>query len=162
MARVVEIVRATAAPSTRTRLFRRRAPRVLPSLEGFVGRVTGGRVQLSGILLPSLILHITGAKSGASRDAPLMYTPDVHGRALVAGSNFADGRHPAWSTNLLAHPDAEITVRGRRMTVYATLVSDEQRDATWHRIQQQWPGYREYERQSGRVVRLFRLQPVRR
>jgi hypothetical protein len=31
----------------------------------------------------------------------------------------------------------------------------------WARIERQWPGYRNYERQSGRTVRLFRLQPVR-
>ena len=108
------------------------------------------------------MLHTIGAKSGVPRDAALMYTPDGHGRAIVAGSNFADGRHPAWSANLLAHPDAEITVRGRRIPVHATLIPDAERDATWDRIQRQWPGYRGYERESGRVVRLFRLQPVRR
>ncbi|MGL4256620.1 MAG: nitroreductase/quinone reductase family protein, partial [Microbacterium sp.] len=59
-----------------------------------------------------------------------------------------------------AHPDAEITVRGRRMPVRASLVPDDERDAVWARIERQWPGYRNYERQSGRTVRLFRLQPV--
>jgi deazaflavin-dependent oxidoreductase (nitroreductase family) len=90
-----------------------------------------------------------------------MYTPDGLGRAIVAGSNFADGRHPAWSANLIAYPDAAITVRGRRMNVRATRIPDEQRDAVWARIESQWPGYRAYERESGRVVRLFLLQPVR-
>ena len=78
-------------------------------------------MQLSALLVPSLILHTRGAKSGEPRDAPLMYTPDGSGRAIVAGTNFAGGRHPAWTANLLAHPDAEITVRGRRMAVHATL-----------------------------------------
>ena len=36
----------------------------------------------------------------------------------------------------------------------------DERDAVWARIEQQWPGYRNYERESGRTVRLFRLQPV--
>ena len=31
----------------------------------------------------------------------------------------------------------------------------------WARIEAQWPGYRAYERESGRVVRLFTLRPVR-
>lgn len=161
MVRVVDLVRGALAPITRTRWFRRIGPVVLPPAERFVGALTGGRVQVSGLLVPSLTLHTIGATSGLPRDAPLMYTPDGSGRAIVAGTNFAGGRHPAWTANLLAHPDAEITVRGRRMAVHATPVPDAERDAVWARIEQQWPGYRQYERDSGRTVRLFRLQPVR-
>jgi len=130
-------------------------------VERFLAWLTHGRVQVSAILVPSLVLHTVGAKSDEPRDAVLMYTPDGRGRAIVAGSNFADGRHPAWSANLIAHPDAAITVRGKRMKVHATRIPDDQRDAVWARIESQWPGYRAYERESGRVVRLFLLQPVR-
>lgn len=161
MTRVVDVVRAAIAPLTRTRLFRRLGPIALPPIEALLSRLTDGRVQLSALLVPSLMLHTTGAKSGEPRDAPLMYTPDGHGRAIVAGTNFAGERHPAWTTNLLVHPDAAITVRGRRMPVRAERVPDDERDAVWARIEAQWPGYRSYERDSGRTVRLFRLQPVR-
>jgi deazaflavin-dependent oxidoreductase (nitroreductase family) len=89
-----------------------------------------------------------------------MYTPDGQGRAIVAGTNFAGEHHPAWTTNLLAHPDAAITVRGKRMLVNASLIPGQERDAAWARIESQWPGYRAYERESHRTVRLFRLQPV--
>jgi deazaflavin-dependent oxidoreductase (nitroreductase family) len=90
-----------------------------------------------------------------------MYTPDGQGRAIVAGTNFAGERHPAWTANLLSRPNAAITVRGRRMPVRAQLVPEDERDAVWALIETQWPGYRGYERDSGRTVRLFRLQPVR-
>lgn len=162
MSRVVDVVRAVVAPLSRTRVFRKViGPRFLPTVERFVAWVSRGRVQLSALLVPSLVLHTRGAKSGVVRDAPLMYTPDGQGRAIVAGTNFAGARHPAWTTNLLANPDAEITVRGRRMPVVATLIPDDERDAAWATIERQWPGYRNYERSSGRTVRLFRLQPVR-
>ncbi|MET0828238.1 MAG: nitroreductase family deazaflavin-dependent oxidoreductase [Microbacterium sp.] len=161
MSVIVDVVRAVVAPLTRTSWFRRIAPNVLPPLESLIDALSGGRVQLSALLVPSLVLHTRGARSGEPRDAPLMYTPDGSGRAIVAGTNFAGGRHPAWTANLLAHPDAEITVRGRRMQVRATLVPADERDAMWARIESQWPGYRGYERESGRVVRLFRLQPTR-
>lgn len=161
MTRVVDTVRAIIAPLTRTRVFRRfLGPVVLPPIERFVSWTSGGRVQVSALLVPSLVLHTIGAKSGEPRDAPLMYCPDGQGRAIVAGTNFAGERHPAWTSNLLAHPDAAITVRGGRMPVRASLVTDDERDAVWARIEQQWPGYRNYERESGRTVRLFRLQPV--
>jgi deazaflavin-dependent oxidoreductase (nitroreductase family) len=90
-----------------------------------------------------------------------MYTPDGSGNALVAGTNFAGPRHPDWTSNLLAHREAEITVHGRRLAVVAEPVGDHERDAVWQRIEAQWPGYRSYERESGRTVRLFRLRPVR-
>lgn len=160
MPSVVHLVRSLIAPLTRTRLFRAAAPAIMPALERFVAVVSGGRVQLSGLLVPSLVLHTVGAKTGVRRDTELMYTPDGHGRAIVAGTSFARGKHPAWSYNLLAHPDATITVRGRQLRVRATVVADGDRETCWQLIEAQWPGYRGYERESGRTVRLFVLHPL--
>ena len=161
MATVLQIVRSAVAPLTRTRLFRALGPVLLPPVERLLARLTDGRIQLSGLLVPSLVLHTIGAKSGEPRDTYLMYTPDGRGCAIVAGTTFAQERHPGWTYNLLAHPEASITVRGRRMPVHASLIGGGgERDAAWARIEAQWPGYRGYERDSGRVVRLFRLQPV--
>ncbi|MCM3658436.1 nitroreductase/quinone reductase family protein [Agromyces mediolanus] len=161
MPRTVDLVRAAVAPLTRTSVFRAVAPVVLPRVERVVAVLTGRRVQVSALLVPSLVLRSTGARSGVVRETELMYTPDGHGRAIVAGTSFARERHPAWTYNLLAHPDAEILVRGRAMRVRALPIADADRDAAWRLIERQWPGYRGYERESGRVVRLFRLQPVR-
>jgi len=161
MASVVGIVRVTVAPITRTRLFRFIAPRAMPKIERWINSISRGRVQLSGLLVHSLVLYSTGAHTGVQRQTELMYTPDGRGRAIVAGTSFAREHHPAWTYNLLAHPDAVISVRGRRMAVRATAIGDEYREEAWRRIQRQWPGYRAYERESGRTVRLFLLQPVR-
>ncbi|MET0736372.1 MAG: nitroreductase family deazaflavin-dependent oxidoreductase [Microbacterium sp.] len=160
--RANDVLREVVAPLTRTGWFRRVATTVLPFVERFLARVSGGRVQLTNFIVPSLTLHTIGAKSGEPRDAPLMYTADGKGRAIVAGTNWAGAKHPAWTANLLAHPDAEITVRGRRMAVRATLIPDEERDAVWAMMEAQWPDYRQYERDSGRSARIFLLQPVRR
>lgn len=148
------------APMTRTRLFRRVAPVVLPIAERLVRRLTGGRVQVSALLVPSLLLTSIGARSGEARSVELMYTPDGRGRAIVAGTNFARAAHPAWTYNLLARPDAEIAVRGKRMRVRAEPLDGVEREIAWARIERQWPGYRAYERDSGRTVRLFLLRPV--
>jgi deazaflavin-dependent oxidoreductase (nitroreductase family) len=162
MTRPIDVVRAALAPLTRTRWFRRFARTGLPRIERFVTRVSGRRVQLTAFLVPSLLLHTIGARSGAAREVPLMYAVDGSGRVIVAGTNWAGAQHPAWTANLLAHPDAEITVRGRRMAVHATLIPDADRDAAWAIMEAGWPDYREYERDSGRTARLFLLQPVRR
>lgn len=160
MPSVVRLVRSLLAPLTRTRVFRLLGPRLLPPLELLVKALSGGRLQVSGLLVHSLTLRTIGARSGEPRETELMYTPDGRGRAIVAGTSFARDRHPGWTWNLLAAPEAEIAVRGRRLAVRASLVEDAERDAVWALIEAQWPGYRAYERDSGRTVRLFRLHPV--
>jgi deazaflavin-dependent oxidoreductase (nitroreductase family) len=151
------MLRRLLAPVSRTRWFRRVGPRALPVAERLLRRVSGGRLVVSGILVPSLVLHTVGAKSGLPRRSELMYTPDGSGGAIVAGTSFAREAHPGWTANLAAHPEAEAVVRGRRYWVRSERIADAERDATWARIEQQWPGYRQYERDSGRRVRLFRL-----
>ncbi|GGI34755.1 hypothetical protein GCM10010988_00510 [Cnuibacter physcomitrellae] len=156
---VVLRIRTAVAWFSRTRFFRRVGPHVMPPLERGMAWLTRGRVQMSGLLVPSLVLHTVGARSGQQRDATLMYVPEPGGTMLVTGSNFAAAGHPAWSGNLLAHPDAAVSVRGRRIPVRAALVPDDEREATWRYIERQWPGYRGYETSSGRTLRMFRLTP---
>ncbi|WP_072314504.1 nitroreductase family deazaflavin-dependent oxidoreductase [Agrococcus sp. Marseille-P2731] len=150
-------LRRLLAPVSRTRAFRRVGPRVMPIAERIATRLTGGRLVVSGILVPSLVLHTRGAKTGKPRRSELMFTPDGDGGAIVAGTSFARAQHPGWTANLAEHPDAEVVVRGLRYPVRATRIAADERDAAWARIEAQWPGYREYERDSGRTVRLFRL-----
>ncbi|MGR0320499.1 nitroreductase family deazaflavin-dependent oxidoreductase [Agromyces sp. ZXT2-3] len=160
MPSVLQLTRTLVAPVTRTRLFRFVAPVLLPPIEALLGALSGGRLQLASLLVPSLVLHTIGARTGYGRDVHLMYTPDGRGRAIVAGTSFARDRHPGWTYNLIAHPDAWITVRDRTLRVRASRIAAADRDAAWARIEAQWPGYRGYERDSGRVVRLFLLQPI--
>ncbi|MET0955126.1 MAG: nitroreductase family deazaflavin-dependent oxidoreductase [Cryobacterium sp.] len=161
MSVVLTAVRGVIAPLTRTRFFRWIAPTALPPLERILRWASGGRIQLSALLVPSLVLHSIGARTGEVRETHLMYTPDGHGRAIVAGTSFARAHHPGWTYNLLAHPDADIVVHGRTLPVRATPIYGAEREQAWCRIERQWPGYRQYERDSGRTVRLFRLQPIR-
>ena len=149
--------RAGIAWISRTRWFRRVGPTIMPPFERFMARATGGRVTASGIMVPSLVLHTTGAKSGEPRQTELMCVPD-RGTWLVTGSNFARGNHPAWTANLMKTPDAQIDYRGKRIPVTATLIGDADREAVWATIQRQWPGYRKYEVAAGRTLRIFRLE----
>lgn len=153
-------IRVVVARFSRTRFFRRYGPRMVPPLERFAARVTGGRLgPLSGVVVPSLRLHTVGARSGEPRETLLMCCPLDDGTIYITGSNFARPEHPAWTWNLLADPDAEIDFRGERRRVRAELVSDAEREAVWCVLEENWPGYRGYERSSGRTLRIFRLVP---
>jgi deazaflavin-dependent oxidoreductase (nitroreductase family) len=131
----------------------------MPTAERVWARISGGKTPLSGVLVPSLVLHSIGAKSGLERSSELMYCPEPSGVMLITGSNFARDSHPAWTANLAAHPDASVTVKGKLIPVFATRIPDDKLDETWNYIERQWPGYRGYERSSGRTLRIFRLTP---
>ena len=143
---------------SRTRLFRRMGPAVMPRLERVTRVFNHGRTPISGAIVPSLVLHTTGAKSGEPRRTELMYCPDG-ADMLIVGSNFAGQRHPAWTANLAAEPLAAVEVKGRRIDVTAARVPESEREATWVLLERNWPGYRGYERSAGRELRIFRLTP---
>jgi len=151
-------LRPPVAAVSRTRLFRRMGPAVMPRLERVTRAFTGGRTPLSGALVPSLVLHTIGARTGQPRRTELMYCPDGEDM-LIVGSNFAGEHHPAWTANLAVHPHAFVEVRGRRIEVLASRVPPAEREATWVKLERNWPGYRGYERSAGRELRIFRLTP---
>lgn len=107
--------------------------------------------------MPALVLHSVGARTGEERRTELMCVPDGD-TWLVTGSNYGRPTHPAWTYNLLAHPEAAIDVGGRRVLVRASLVPDDERERTWATLERQWPGYRGYESTAHRRLRIFRLK----
>ena len=88
---------------------------VLTPIEKALYRVTGGRVTVIQVgrhrAVPELLLVTRGARTGAERRTPVLYVEDG-GRLLVVGSNFGRERHPAWTANLRAHPEAEVVLHG--------------------------------------------------
>lgn len=139
--------------------FRRFAPTVLPPIDKFVNKITGGRVLIAAALLPSLVLTTSGAKSGQPRSAPLACLPQEDGSLLVVGSNFGQEHHPAWTGNLIKHPEAEVQYQRRTFPVVATLLSDEEKAEVWPELTKAWSTFDRYVEVSGRNLRVFRLAP---
>ncbi|MFE2064890.1 nitroreductase family deazaflavin-dependent oxidoreductase [Streptomyces sp. NPDC059467] len=139
-----------------TRGFAKVAPHVVPALDRAVHRLSRGRVLLSAQMLPGVILTSTGARSGQPRRTPLACMPQGDGWFLV-GSNFGRDDHPAWTYNLLRHPDAEISWKGRDVPVTARLLEGEERAAAWRELLTFWPPYAAYQERVARELRVFRL-----
>ncbi|MGW1627123.1 nitroreductase family deazaflavin-dependent oxidoreductase [Streptomyces sp. NPDC002172] len=139
-----------------TRGFAKVAPHVVPALDRAVHRLSRGRVLLSAQMLPGVILTSTGARSGRPRRTPLACMPEGDGWLLV-GSNFGRTGHPAWTYNLLHHPDAEISWKGRDIPVTARLLEGAERADAWHRLLVFWPPYAAYQERVDREIRIFRL-----
>ncbi|MFJ8362459.1 nitroreductase/quinone reductase family protein [Streptomyces sp. NPDC093984] len=142
-----------------TRAFARAAPHVVPALDRAVHRLTGGKVLLSAQMLPGVILTSTGARSGLARRTPLACMPEEGGSWLLIGSNFGRPGHPAWTHNLLAHPDAEINFKGQDIPVTAHLLRGRERETAWKAVLAFWPPYATYQERVEREIRLFRVVP---
>ncbi len=151
---VGKVVQAIAS----SRWFARVAPAVVPRVDRLTHRLTGGRFMLTDRgLVPMLVLTAIGAKSGQPREVPLACMPD--GDAFyVIGSNFGRADHPAWTANLLAHPDATVAFEGETFAVKARLLEPDEKEELWPRILEVWPSYQVYTERSGRDLRVFRLE----
>lgn len=145
----------TGAPA-----FTRIGPRVVPRLDRFVHRVSGGRFTVTGVTAPTLLLTTTGHRSGEPRQVPLACAPEGDGSWVVVGSNFGREHHPAWTTNLLANPQATVHFGGRAVAVTATLLEGDERGAAWASLMRLLPVFDRYEDRSQRHLRVFRLTPI--
>ena len=135
--------------------FRKTAPKILPPLHRGMKRLTRGRFVPGA----GLVLTTVGAKTGARRETPLEAVPCPDGTWVIVGSNFAREHHPAWTTNLIAHPDTEILIRGRTVAVHADLLSGDERDEAWGRALAHFGGWHAYTELTDREFRIFRLTP---
>ncbi|GHC61625.1 nitroreductase family deazaflavin-dependent oxidoreductase [Streptomyces cinnamoneus] len=156
MAAVERLVRTVSS----TRTFARVAPHCIPAVDRAVHRLTRGKVLLSAFMLPAVVLTSTGAKSGLPRRTPLACMPEDRTETcwILIGSNFGRTGHPAWTANLLAHPEAEISWKGRDIPVRARLLRGAEREAAWAAVLKFWPPYARYQARVEREIRLFRLE----
>ena len=129
-----------------------------PPIDRLVSKLTGGRIVISAGIVPSLVLTTTGRKSGQTRRTPLATLPAGDG-FLVVGSNFGKEHHPAWTTNLIANPEATVSFKGEDILVVAHLLDADEKKEVWPKLLEIWPTYDRYVERSGRDLRVFCLQP---
>lgn len=106
-------------------------------------RANGGKVD--GRTAEILLLHHTGARTGAERVSPLAYQRVGESFAVFASKAGAP-TNPAWYHNLLAHPDTTIEVGTETLRVRARVAEPAERDVIWERQKQRAPQFAEYER----------------
>lgn len=136
--------------------FRRVGPRIVPPVDRFVHKLSGGRWMASRLLLPSAVLTTTGRRSGEPRSTPLASIP-LDGVLHVVGSNYGKPKHPAWTWNLLANPRCTVSFGGETYTATAELLDGTERADAWRQLCEVWPLYDDYESGVDRQLRVFRL-----
>ena len=123
-------------------------------------RLTRGRFATTS-MLPLVLLRVRGRKSGELRTIPLVYYTDGDDVILVA-SSFGRASHPAWSHNLIANPDVELTAGGVTAPYRSEQVPEgPERERLYELAKKNFAGYGNYETMAGeRRIRVFRLSPA--
>ncbi len=122
-------------------------------------RASKGRVGGVWEGTPLLLLHHTGAKSGASRVNPVGYLADTP-RYLVFASNGGALSNPDWYHNLKAHPNTKIEVGSETIDVVAEEATGEERERLFARGAERFPDLAKYARKTDRVVPVIVLTPL--
>ena len=126
-------------------------------------RANGGHVERYGRSL--VLLHSTGARSGAARLNPVMAIADGDGWLVIASAAGAP-RSPAWAFNLRAHPEARIEVPADdgaidTVEVRGTALEGDAWQRAWQRFLDRSPAFARYREHSGdRDFPIFRLEPI--
>ena len=117
--------------------------------EGRVGGVFEGT--------PLLLVHHTGAKSGASRVTPVGYMRDEE-RYVIFASNGGAPRHPGWYRNLKAQPNARIEVGSQTLDVVAEQATGEERERIFALGAERFPQLAEFARKTDRLIPVIVLE----
>ena len=120
-------------------------------------RRSNGRLTIFGpVGVPLLLLTTTGRKSGERREIPLTYMREGD-RLFLVGSNWGQATHPAWSWNLLADPNAWVTMGGKEIAVVATQLTGAERDRIFRKFADYAANYDAYTGRTDCEFRLFAL-----
>ncbi len=135
--------------------------RMLPTLDTWVGRLSGGRTSVPEVLagLPVLDVTTTGRKSGERRRTHLIAIP-LGGSLAVIGSNFGQADTPGWVVNLEADPRATATYRNRSIEVVARPADAAEFEEVLRNAAPLYGGYAKYRERIGesRRLRIFVLE----
>lgn len=119
-------------------------------------RANAGRVGGNFEGAPVLLLHTTGAKSGAERVNPMMYL-DLDGHRYVFASKAGADTNPDWYHNLVANPSVRVEAGTQTYRATAEPVTGEDRDRIYAEQARRYPGFAEYQEKTARVIPVVEL-----
>ena len=122
-------------------------------------QLSGGQLLGSAFGMPVVELHTVGRKSGQPRST-MLTAPVIDGdRVVLVASKGGDDRDPDWYANLVAHPEVELTIGGRRRPMLAHRASAAEKAELWPRVVAAYQGYGTYQNRTKRDIPVVLLEP---
>ena len=105
---------------------------------------------------PTLLVTMTGLKSGRTLTSPLSYTPDGDAFIVMASAG-GSPTLPAWAHNLRAHPEITLEVGAETFPAHAVETVGPDRDRAFELMTSSLPRFADYQASVERLIPLFRL-----
>jgi deazaflavin-dependent oxidoreductase (nitroreductase family) len=121
-------------------------------------RETGGETGYLWNGVTTLLLTVTGRKSGVPRTSALIFGRDGDDHLVIASMGGAP-THPQWYENLLANPEAEIQVKTEVIPVVARAATADEKPRLWSIMCEAWPNYDTYQERTDRDIPVVVLSP---
>lgn len=119
-------------------------------------RANAGRVGGPFEGAPMLLLHTTGARTGAERVNPMMYL-ELEGRRFVFASKAGAPANPDWYRNLVANQSVTVELGPETYSATARPLVGEERDRIYAEQARRYPGFAEYQEKTDRVIPVVEL-----
>jgi deazaflavin-dependent oxidoreductase (nitroreductase family) len=143
--------------ASRYKRLRARLLKAMFKVHAAVYERSGGRIG-AWLGLPTLLLTVTGRKSGKLYSTPLVYFEDA-GSYVVVGSDGASRRDPQWWKNLSVNPGGTIRVGRKQLDVEALLATGEERARLWELGKGINPMWSRYQARTERQLPVVVLTP---
>ena len=114
--------------------------------------VVGGPFEGATVLL----LHTTGARSGAERVNPVVARREG-GDVFVFASKAGAPTNPDWFHNLVAHPSVTAELGTDTFAATAEVLEGAERDRVYAAQAAEFPNFAEYQTLTDRVIPVVRL-----
>jgi deazaflavin-dependent oxidoreductase (nitroreductase family) len=122
-------------------------------------RESGGEVGYLWNGVPTLLLTVTGRRTGRELTTPLIFGRDGEDYLVVA-SKGGWPNHPSWYLNLQDNATARIQVKAEGLAVVARTATAGEKPRLWKIMTDIWPNYDVYQSRTDREIPVVVLTPA--
>lgn len=128
---------------------------LIEDLRAHGGKASGGLFKGRDIL----ILTTSGAKTGAARETPLVFSRDGD-RVVIIGSKGGAPTNPHWYHNLRAQPEVTVEVDGKKFQARAHFAEGDDYERLYKHHADITPSFHEYRQRTTRRIPVVVLEPI--
>ena len=123
-------------------------------------RANGGKAPAGPFYERDLVILTTkGAKSGAVRESPIVYSRDGDSYVIVASKGGAP-TNPSWYHNLLAHPEVTVEIGGEKFNARAREANVDEYERLYQNHAKNMQAFNEYRNKTTRKIPLMILERI--
>ena len=133
--------------------------RVLNAVHRTILHATHGRIGATAFGMSVVELHTVGRMTGLARSTILTAPVSDGVRFVLVASKGGDDRDPDWYRNIVAQPNIDLTIGGRRTPMRARIATAEEKTELWPQVVAAYRSYGGYRRRTKRDIPIVICDP---